>query len=442
MTGSRTLAAAAAVTFAALLAVPAPAGAADILVADLSEIIQPVTAQYLINTMDRAEEEGAALLVVRLNTPGGVLDSTNEIIMRMLDTKSRVPVAVLVSPSGARAASAGFLITITADIAAMSPGTNMGAAHPVGGVGEKLDEIMTKKVANDMVARIKSIVEKRGRNVDMAEKGIRESSSYTEQEALQGHLIEYVCKDVDDLIAQLNGKTVRRFDGMEITLRLAGLPQRWVPMSQKEKLLNLLAHPTVAYLLFMAALLGFYFEFANPGAIFPGVAGGICLILALFAFSVLPINYAGLALILLSFGFFIAEVKVQSFGVLGIGGVISLVLGSMMLIDAPDASLRPPLQLILFVSLGFAAIVIFLLRLAVKAMRSRKVTGEQGIIGEVGEVMSSVQPKGTYPIGKVRVRGEYWNAVSAEQEIRQGEPVVVVEISGLLLTVKRPSQVS
>ncbi len=425
------------VLFILLTALPAVA-AAEILVADLSEIIQPVTARYLLNAMDQAEREHATLLIIRLNTPGGMMDPMREIIMRMLDT--RVPVAVLVGPSGARAASAGCLITISSDIAAMSPGTNMGAAHPVSIEGEKIDEIMSKKIENDTVAWIKSIVEKRGRNADLADKAVRESKSYTEKEALEGHMIEYVCKDVDDLINQLNGKTIHRFNGQEVTLHLSGQRQKWIPMTSKEKILNLLAHPTVAYLLFMAALLGFYFEFAHPGAIFPGVTGGICLILAFFAFNILPINYAGLMLILLAFGFFIAEVKLQSFGVLGIGGVIALILGSMMLIDAADAALRVPIRIILPVSIGMALIVIFLLRLALGALRRRTVTGEQGIVGEIGQVIEAVHPEGIMPAGKIQVHGEYWNAITEEGDFQRGERVIVTTVSGLTLTVKRTNQ--
>lgn len=408
---------------------------ADIIVADLAEIIQPVTSRYVSNAIAEAERENAALLIIRLDTPGGMMDSMREIIRRILESK--VPVAVFVSPSGARAASAGFLITISADVAAMSPGTNMGAAHPVGAAGEKIDEVMSKKIENDVVAWIKSIVEKRGRNVDLADKAVRESKSYTERESMEGHLIEYVCKDVDELIKQLDGKTVKRFGGQEVALHLAGQRQRHVVMSQKERVLSFLAHPNVAYLLFMAALLGLYFEFANPGAVFPGVAGGICLILALFAFNILPINYAGLLLILVAFGLFVAEVKIQSFGVLGVGGIIALVLGSMMLIDAPDASLRVPFELILAVSGAMALIFIFLLRLAVGAMRSKVVTGERGLVGELGVVFEDVHVDGVFPEGKVQVHGEYWNAVSAEGDIPRSARIEVLEVTGLRVTVKK-----
>ncbi|MBI2840270.1 MAG: nodulation protein NfeD [Acidobacteria bacterium] len=409
--------------------------AADILVVDMAEIVHPVTARFLTNAIETAEREKAALLIVRLNTPGGLMDSMREIIMRMLD--ARVPIAIYVSPSGARAASAGFLITISADIAAMAPGTNMGAAHPVSGMGEKIDEVMSKKIENDTVAWIKSIAEKRGRNADLADKAVRESKSYTERESLEGKLIEYVCKDTDDLIAQLDGKTVKRFGGQEMTLHLRGQAQQRIEMSQKEKILSFLAHPEVAYLLFMAALLGLYFEFATPGAIFPGVAGGICLILALFAFDVLPINSAGLLLILVAFALFIAEVKVQSFGVLGVGGIIALVIGSLMLFDAPDSSLRVPPPTVLGVSLAVALIVIFLLRLAVKAMGSKTVTGEKGLVGEIGTVFQDLHRDGQDPEGKVQVHGEFWNAVSVEGDLPRNERVEVVEVTGLRLMVKK-----
>lgn len=408
---------------------------ADIIVAEVVEAIQPITARYLLNAIDTAEKENASLLIVRLNTPGGLMQSMRAIIERIIN--ARVPVAVYVAPSGARAASAGFMITISADVAAMSPGTNMGAAHPVGVGNPKIDEIMSKKIENDTVAWIKSIAEKRGRNTELADKAVRESKSYTEREALEGHLIEHVCQSVDDLVSQLDGKSIRRFDGSTVVLRLAGQQQRWIEMSQKEKFLNFIADPSIAYLLFIAALVCLYIEFTTPGAIFPGVAGGICLILALFAFDILPINYAALLLILLAFALFVAEVKVQSFGVLGVGGIIALIIGSLMLFDSPDASLRVPLGLVLSVSFGVAAITIFLLKLSLSALRARTVTGEQGIIGEVGVVIDAIRASGEYPPGKIRAHGELWDAVSVEGEIRNGERAEVVAIDGLILTVKR-----
>ena len=345
-----------------------------------------------------------------------------EIIERILS--SEVPVAAYVSPNGARAASAGFFISIACDLFIMAPGTNTGAAHPVGVsiTGQQMDETMADKVTNDAVSYIKSIAEKRERNSVMAEAAVRESSSYTETECLDGKLIDLIAQDIGEIIDSLDGKTIKRFDGEEHLLELRGEQVIELPMSARQKFLLTISNPNLAYILLMLGLLGLYFEFSNPGAILPGVLGGISLLLAIFSFQILPINYVGLILILLAIGMFILEIKVQSYGILSVGGIIAMVIGSIMLIDAPIPELRPSLKFIIPVAVGLSLIFLFLIFIAVRALANRVHTGKEGLIGEIGVAQSDLSPK-----GKVFVHGELWNA-EADQEISKGEEVQVVEV--------------
>ena len=384
--------------------------------------IHPVTSEYIQNAIDRAERDNFHLVIMVLNTPGGLDSSMREIIERILS--SEVPIAAYVSPNGARAASAGFFISVACDLFIMAPGTNTGAAHPVGVsiTGQQMDETMSDKVTNDAVSFIKSIAEKRNRNTKMSEDAVRESASYTESEALEGKLIDLIAQDVSDIIGHFDGKTIKRFDGEEQLLELRGEEVIELPMSARQKFLLTISNPNLAYILLMLGLLGLYFEFSNPGAILPGVLGGICLLLAIFSFQILPINYVGLILILLAIGLFILEIKVQSYGILSVGGIIAMVIGSIMLIDAPIPELRPSLKFIIPVAVGLSLIFLFLIFIAVRALANRVHTGKEGLIGEVGVARSDLTPT-----GKVFVHGELWNA-EADQEISKGEEVKVIEV--------------
>jgi membrane-bound serine protease (ClpP class) len=334
-------------------------------------LIHPVSAEFMLEAMNRADSDKASLVVFTLRTPGGLLDSTRTIVSHML--ASRTPVAVFVGPAGNRAASAGFLITIAADIAAMAPGTHIGAAHPVQGSGEQVDETMAKKMASDVAADARTWASRRGRNVELADEAVRESRSFTEDEAFEAKppLIDIVAADVADLLKQLDGRTVKRFDGSETVIRTANAEVIPIEMSWRQRTLSMLAHPNVAYLLLSLGMLGLTIELWNPGSILPGVAGGICLLLAFYTFQVLPINYAGVLLLLFGIALLALEVKVTSHGVLGAGGVASLLFGSLMLMDAGTPEMRVSLSIILPVVAAVSAILIALVRLGLAAQRSR-----------------------------------------------------------------------
>lgn len=398
------------------------AGFSNILKITIDAPIHPVTSEYIRNAIDKAETDNARMVIMVLNTPGGLDSSMREIIERILSSK--VPIAAYVSPSGARAASAGFFMSVACDLFIMAPGTNTGAAHPVGVsiTGQQMDETMSDKVTNDAVSYIKSIAEKRGRNKEMAEDAVRASSSYTETEALEGNLIDMIAQDVSEIIDRFDGKAIKRFDGKEQLLELRGEQVLELSMSARQKFLLTISNPNLAYILLMLGLLGLYFEFSNPGAILPGVLGGISLLLAIFSFQILPINYVGLILILLAIGLFILEIKVQSYGILSVGGVIAMVIGSIMLIDAPIPELRPSLKFIIPVAIGLSLIFFFLIYIAIRALANRIHTGKEGLVGEIGVARSDLTPK-----GKVFVHGELWDAV-ADQEIPKGEEVKVVEV--------------
>ncbi|MEW5983579.1 MAG: nodulation protein NfeD [Acidobacteriota bacterium] len=406
-----------------------------VLVASVDAIIHPVSAEFMVEAIDRADARGAALVVFLMETPGGLVDSTRTIVSRMLAAKT--PVAVFVAPSGARAASAGFLLTIAADVAAMAPGTHIGAAHPVQGQGEKMDETLSAKAASDVAAYARTLASGRGRNVDLAEQAVLKSRAFTETEALESSppLIDVVASDVPDLLRRLDGREIKRFDGTSTTLRTAGARIETIDMTFRQRVLSTLAHPNIAYILLSLGVLGLTIELWSPGAILPGVAGGICLILAFFTFQVLPVNYAGVLLILFGLVLLVLEVKVTSYGVLGAGGVVSLLLGSMILIDAPTPELRVSLSLIVPVVLALAVILMFLLRLAVASQQRRSVTGPSGMVGQRGTAVTPIPPGG---LGRVSAFGEIWAARSAEA-IAVGDVIEVVAVDGLTATVRRTS---
>lgn len=402
--------------------------AEKVVVMRLEDTIQPASLRYLQRGLQLASQEQAAVVVVELNTPGGLLTSLRQ--MTTAITTSSRPVVVYVTPSGAQAASAGFFLLMAADVAAMAPGTNAGAAHPVGGQGEDLEKTIAEKVTNDAAALIRSLAQQRGRSVEWAEKAVRESVSFTEREALEKKLIDLIAQSREELLSQLDQKQVRRFSGREETLSLKAPQVVVLNPSPGDKLLSAIAHPNIAYILLLVGILGIYFELSHPGAIFPGVLGGMSLLLAFFALSVLPVNYVGVLLLLLAIGFFVAEVKVTSYGLLTVAGLICFILGSAMLIDAPIPTLRVGWAVILPTALVVAATVIFLLSRVIKAHRSRPITGIEGLIGETGMAVSRLEPA-----GKVFVHGEYWHAVG-KTPVAEGEAVRVVAVKGSQLEVE------
>jgi membrane-bound serine protease (ClpP class) len=394
--------------------------------------IHPITAQYITSALNRAAAAGDRLVIIALDTPGGLDSSMREIITGIVNSK--VPVVTYVSPSGARAASAGFFIGVASDLFVMAPGTSTGAAHPVGLslLGQGMDKTMEEKVTQDAVAYIKALAEKRGRDVAAAEDAVRKSFSYTDKEALEKGLINLVAKNEREIIDAFDGRTISRFNGESLLLRLKGESVIDYPMSARQKFLLTISNPNLAYLLLMIGLLGLYFEFAHPGAILPGVLGGISLLLAIFAFQILPVNYVGLLLILLSIGLFVIEVKVQSFGILAAGGVAAMVIGSMMLINSPVPELRPSLRVIIPVALGLSLIFILLVYLVIKAHARKAVTGKEGLVGEVGVARTDLDPE-----GKIFVHGELWNA-EAGTLIPKGSRVKVIKtLDSLKLRVEK-----
>ena len=428
------LGAALAATLGSLAALAQPASERPLIYsAVVDAMVHPVSAGFMVEAMNRADADRAALIVFTLRTPGGLLDSTRTIVSRML--ASRTPVAIFVGPSGNRAASAGFLITIAADVAAMAPGTHIGAAHPVQGSGEKVDETMAKKMASDVAADARTWATGRGRNAQLADEAVRESRSFTEEEAVKATppLIDLVVPDVAALLKALDGRTIKRFDGREQVLRTASARVVDLEMNWRQRLLSAIAHPNIAYLLLSLGMLGLTIELWNPGSILPGVAGGICLLLAFFTFQVLPINYAGVLLILFGIALLLLEIKVTSHGVLGIGGIASLLFGSLMLFDSDAPEMRVSLSLLLPVVAGLTVVLVGLVRLGLAAQRTRPTTGEEGMVGESGRVMVAIAPG--VP-GQVVTHGEIWNA-RASEELPVGAEVVVTRVEGLTVEVTR-----
>jgi membrane-bound serine protease (ClpP class) len=399
---------------------------------DIDGPIHPITDEYIGRSIDHAKAIKADLVLIQLRTPGGLVDSTRSIVEKIL--ASPVPTVVYVAPSGAHAASAGFYILQAADVAAMAPGTNTGAAHPVTIGGGKLDDVMKSKIENDTAAFLRSYVSKRGRNAQVAETAVRESKSFTEQEALQQKLIDVVASSQEDLLKQLEGRQVKRFDGSTVTLHVAGKQVENSEMSLKQRILGFLMDPNIAFIVLAIGALALYFELNNPGAILPGVIGVFFILLAAFALNLLPTRFAALALILLAFILFGLEAKFTSHGVLGTGGVVSLTLGALLLVDGPIPEMRVRLWTALGVSIPLGIITVFLMTIALRAHRNKIVTGEQGLVGELGIARTELNPN-----GKVFVHGELWNAHS-RTPIAVGDTVVVQHMDGLLLEV-RPAQV-
>jgi len=399
-----------------------------VLLLEAEGIINPPMANYLVRGIEKGEREGHPL-IIQLDTPGGLMDSMRQIVKKMLT--SQVPIIVYVAPSGSRAASAGVFITLASHIAAMAPGTHIGAAHPVELGEKKMDETMMKKVVNDAVAFIKTIARERKRNEVWAEKAVRESSSITAEEALRLGVIDMVVPTLEELLEKLDGRKVSLEGQKVFLLKTKGAEVIKLKMTFRDKLLHTLSNPMIAYILLMLGIYGLFFELSNPGAIFPGVVGGICIILAFFAFQMLPVNYAGIALIILGIILLILEVKVHSYGLLSMGGIISLILGSLMLIESPAQYLRISLSVILPFVLVSAGFFLFALTMVIKAQRRKPITGKEGLIGQRGKALTDIMPQ-----GKVELLGEIWEAYS-EEMIPKGETVEVVGVEGLKVKVKR-----
>jgi len=409
------------------LAVPTRAGA-EVLKIRIDDTIHPITDEFIGRAIHMAEQNKDSALLIELSTPGGLADSTRDIITKI--TTSTVPVIVYVTPSGSRAASAGFFILESADVAVMAPGTNTGAAHPVMLGGGKMDDVMKEKVENDSAALMRSVVGKRGRNVSVAESAVRQSKSFTDQEALSQKLIDIVATSDQDLFQQLEKKPVKRFDGSTVALHLVGQNERIFDLSLREKILAYLMDPNISFILLAIGALALYAEFNHPGAVVPGVVGVIFILLAVFALNLLPTRFAAFALIVAAFALFALEAKFATHGVLTIGGIVALTLGALLLVDGPIPEMRVHLYTALAVSIPLGFITAFLMGIALRARRNKVVTGAQGLVGEVGVARTALAPE-----GKVFVHGELWNATSPAP-VSMGEMVVVRRIDGLLLEVE------
>ncbi len=394
----------------------------------LDDIIEPVTAEYVENGIHAANDEGAAAVLLELSTPGGLDTSMRDIIRAII--ASRAPVIVYVSPSGSRAASAGFFVLLSADVAAMSPGTNTGAAHPVMMGNADVGKTMETKIENDAAAYIRSIAGKRGRNAQLAEDGVRSSKSFTEKEALDNHLIDLISPGAQDLLKSLDGRTITRFDGSTTVLHLSGADLVPYAMTSRERFLARIADPNIAFILGALGVLCLYVEFTHPGMILPGVTGAVAIVLALYAFHMLPINYTGVILIALALALFGLDVKANSHGVLTAGGIISMVVGALILVQSPLPGAQIQFSTALSVTLPVAVISAILLRLAVMASRKKAITGEQGMINAVGVAQSDLAPE-----GRIVIRGEVWEAQAAEA-IPTGTRVRVRGMRGLKLIVE------
>jgi membrane-bound serine protease (ClpP class) len=413
----------------ALLAVSSPASA-QVLKVVVNDTIQPISAEYIARAIDEARQRNDQAILIEINTPGGLVSSMQGIIEKI--TASSVPVIVYVTPTGGHAGSAGIFILESADVAAMAPGTAAGAAHPVtliGPVQVKPDDEMNRKIENDAAAIMRAVASKRGRNIEAAESAVRESKSFTEQEALAGHLIDYVASSPEDLFRQMQGKTFKRFDGQTASLNLAGLPVVPFEMTLKEHVLDELMDPNIAFLLLAIGALAFYVEFNHPGAVVPGTVGVVFILVAAFALNRLPTRFAALGLILGAFALFAAEAKFTSHGVLTAGGIALLTLGGLLLVDSPIPEMRVHLLTALSVSIPLGLITAFLMTIALKARRNKVVTGAQGLVGETGVAQTALSPQ-----GKVFVHGELWDAV-ASQALPLGQLVVVRKIDSLTLEV-------
>jgi membrane-bound serine protease (ClpP class) len=403
------------------------AASGEILKIVVDDTIQPITEEYISRAIDEAQRRNDQAVLIEINTPGGLVESTRKIIEKI--TNSQVPVILYVTPSGSRAASAGFFILESADVAAMAPGTNTGAAHPVVIGGGNLDDVMKLKMENDAAALMRSVAARRGRNVEVAESTVRQSKSFTEQEALSQHLIDYVASSENDLFRQMEGKSFKRFNGKEVTLNLSSQPLTPFGMTLKERILGYLMDPNISFILLAIGALALYAEFNHPGAVIPGTVGVVFILIAAFALNLLPTRFAALVLILGAFALFAAEAKFASHGVLTVGGITLLTLGGLLLVDSPIPEMRVHLLTALAVSIPLGLITAFLMSIALKARRNKMVSGSQGLIGEVGIAQTTLSLR-----GKVFVHGELWDAVSSN-EVSVGQSVVVRRVDGLLLQV-------
>jgi len=410
----------------ALIFFSARASSADVLKIVIDDAIHPVTAEYIGRALDAAAADHDQAVLLELNTPGGLVDSTRDIIQKI--STSSVPVIIYVTPTGSRAASAGFFILESSDVAAMAPGTNTGAAHPVI-LGGKMDDVMKQKLENDAAALMRSVAAKRGRNVALAESAVRESKSFTEQEALDKKLIDYVASSEQDLFRQLNGKSFKRFNGTVVSLNLTDQPIRDYQMTLKQRVLSYIMDPNVAFILLAIGALALYAEFNHPGAVIPGTVGVVFILLAAFALNLLPVRFAAIVLIAGAFVLFALEAKFVSHGVLTVGGITLLVIGGLLLVDAPIPEMRVRLVTALSVSIPLGLITAFLMTIAVRARRNKITTGEEGLLGEIGTARTALSPG-----GKVFVHGELWDATSSVS-IPAGERVVVRRVNGLTLQV-------
>ena len=412
---------------AALVLFIAGSASAAIVRVRIDDMIHPVTDEFVGRAIDEAAAEHADAVLIELSTPGGLDVSMRSIMQRMI--KSPVPVIVYVTPSGSRAASAGFFILQAADVAAMAPGTNTGAAHPVI-LGEKLDDVMKMKLQNDAAAFIRSIVKQRGRNVAAAEAGVREAKSFTETEALRQNVIDLIAADTPSLLRAVNGRTIKRFDGKTQTLHTAGVEVRTIEMSLRQRLLSWIMDPNVAFILFSLGMLALWAEFNHPGAFVPGVVGLISIVLAIFALNLLPTRYSAFVLIVVAFALFALEAKFVSHGVLGIGGAICMIMGALLLVDGPIPEMRVNMITAVAVTIPIAFIAVFLMTLVMRTRRSPVTTGSEGMIGELGVARTAVSPE-----GKVFVHGELWNATS-RIPINEGTKIRVRAIDGLRVLVE------
>jgi membrane-bound serine protease (ClpP class) len=416
-------------TLAVLFAVSALAqgSAPRVVTVSIAGEIHPITVEIVQHAIEQAQSENAAMILVRINTPGGLLDATREIIQKL--DASPIPIVTYVEPSGARGASAGFFVLEAGDVAAMAPGTNTGASSPVMMVGQ-MDQVMRNKVENDAAAMLRSMMARRGRNSEVGEQTIRDAKSFTEKEALDQKLIDLIATSEQQLLQQLDGREITRWDGRKLTLHLAGATETETQRTLRERVIVAIADPNIGFILLVLGVLGIYVEFTSPGLIFPGIAGAILALLGLSSLSILPINWAGVGLLVLSITLFVLEAKFASHGMLGIGGTISMVLGALLLVNGPP-DMRIHLSTALAVALPFAAITMFLVSMVIKARRNKVLTGVEGMIGQLGVAQTALEPE-----GQVLVRGEYWDAV-APSNIPAGAHVRVSGVAGLKLQVEK-----
>lgn len=411
---------------AALLVSGLANGQSTVIAVSMDNVIHPITAEIVGNALEQAQQQGAELVLIRLNTPGGLLDATREIVEKMV--ASPTPVVAYVTPSGGRAASAGFFILQAADVAAMAPGTNTGAASPVL-LGQKMDPVMRRKAESDASAALRTIVQKRGRNSELAEKAVLEARAFTEKEALENGLIELIAATEQELFDQLDGREIVRFDGSTQTLKLESPQIIEYEKTIREEIISSISDPNIAFILLIVGALGVYVEFSSPGLIVPGVAGGILLLLGLSALSVLPINWIGVALLVLAIALFILEANFASHGILSVGGAVAMVLGALLLVDGPP-ELRIRFSTAIGVTLPFVSITAFLLTLIIRARSNKVLTGSEGMVGELGSADTALNPE-----GRVSVHGEFWDAVCSTP-VEAGARVRVTAVDGLTVTVE------